>query len=224
MTKFFNQIGPKYQEAYAHDEGVHRAVRGLLRLLPPDASVLDCGCGTGKPVAAMVAASGRRVHGIDRSERMVELSRRQVPGGTFDKADMLEYGPEDASFSGIIAMLSLFELSRAELVAVADRFHRWLRPEGHLLMGVIGADDRAKDVKAEMWDADGLFARGIPTTFMGRLEFKNLFTKKGWDALLEGAGLKVLSAEVDVFKPPPDAGCDDEPHYFVIAKKPPNHT
>lgn len=224
MTQFFNQIGPKYEEAYAHDEGVHRAIRGLLRLLPPDASVLDCGCGTGKPVAAMVAASGRRVHGIDRSERMVELSRRQVPSGTFDKADMLEYGPEDASFSGIIAMLSLFELSRAELVAVADRFHRWLRPEGYLLMGVIGADDRAKDVKADMWDADGLFARGIPTTFMGRLEFKNLFTKKGWDALLEGAGLKVLSAEVDVFKPPPEAGCDDEPHYFVIAKKPPNHT
>lgn len=224
MTQFFNQIGPKYEEAYAHDEGLHKAVRDLLQLLPPDASVLDCGCGTGKPVATMVAGSGRRVHGIDRSETMVELSRRQVPSGTFEKADMLKYCPEDASFSAIIAMLSLFELSRVELVSVADSFHRWLQPEGYLLMGVIGADDRAKDVTAEMWDADSLFASGIPTTFMGRLELKNLFTKKGWNALLEGAGLKVLSAEVDVFKPPPDAGCDDEPHYFVIAKKNSNHT
>ena len=221
MTQFFNQIGPKYEEAYAHDEGLHKAVRDLLQLLPPDTLVLDCGYGTDKPVATMVAGSGRRVHGIDRSETMIELSRRQVPSGTFEKADMLKYcPPEDASFSAIIAMLSLFELSRAELVSVADHFHRWLRPEGHLLIGVIGADDRAEDVEAEMWDADGLFASGIPTTFMGRLEVKNLFTKKGWDALLERAGLKILSAEVDVFKPPPDAGCDDEPHYFVIAKKP----
>ncbi len=172
----------------------------------------------------MVAGSGRRVHGIDRSETMVELSRSQVPSGTFEKADMLTYGPEDASFSGIIAMLSLFELNRAELESVAGNFHRWLQPGGYLLIGMIGADDRAKDVKAEMWDADGLFASGIPTTFMGRLNIKNIFTKKGWNALLEGAGLKVLSAEVDVFKPPPDAGCDDEPHYFVIAQKPPEHT
>ncbi len=172
----------------------------------------------------MVAGSGRRVHGIDRSETMVELSRSQVPSGTFEKADMLTYGPEDASFSGIIAMLSLFELNRAELESVAGNFHRWLQPGGYLLIGMIGADDRAKDVTAEMWDADGLFASGIPTTFMGRLNIKNLFTKKGWNALIEGAGLKVLSAEVDVFKPPPDAGCDDEPHYFVIAQKPPEHT
>ncbi len=172
-----------------------------------------------KPVTTMVAGSGRRVHGIDRSETMVELSRRQVPSGTFEKADMLKYCPEDASFSAIIAMLFLFELSRAELVSMADSFYRWLQPEGYLLISVISADDRAKDVKAEMWDADNLFASGIPTTFISRLEFKNLFTKKGWNALLERAGLKVLSAEVDVFKPPPEAGCDDEPHYLVIAKK-----
>ena len=48
-----------------------------------------------------------------------------------------------------------------------------------------------------------------------------LFTKMGWNNLLERAGFEVVYTETDVFSPPPVAVSDDEPHYFVIGRKPP---
>ena len=70
-----------------------------------------------------------------------------------------------------------------------------------------------------MWDTNSLFASGISTTFISRLEFKNLFIKKGWNTLLKKAKLKILSAKINVFKLLPDAGCDNKSYYFVIVKK-----
>ena len=64
-----------------------------LSLLPSDASVLECGCGTDKPVSSLIAESGRQPHGIEFSLTMVELSKKQVkisaegvvPGSSFGR-------------------------------------------------------------------------------------------------------------------------------------------
>ena len=55
---------------------------------------------------------------------------------------------------------------------------------------------------------------------MAHRVFMTLFTKQGWNKLLEGAGFEIVHAETDWFSPPASAECDDDPHYFVIAKKP----
>ena len=62
---FYNQLNAIYEEAFGHDAGVHNMIRKFLTLLPKEAQVLDCGCGTGKPGASMIVESGRRVHCID---------------------------------------------------------------------------------------------------------------------------------------------------------------
>ena len=215
---FYNEVGMRYEEAFGHDTGLHEIVRQFLSLLPPDVSVLDCGCGTGKPVSSLIAESGRRPHGIDFSQTMVELSKKQVPQGTFQCCDMLHYAPPPATFSGIIANLSLFGLSRAELTSMAHKFFQWMQPGGFLMIGVFGAEDC--DTKPEQYDADGECASGIENVFMAHRVFMTLFTKMGWNKQLEGAGFEIVRTETDVFIPPPAAKCDDDPHYFVFAKKP----
>ena len=214
--EFYNQVGIQYEQAFGHDAGLHGVIKKFLELLPGDAQVLDCGCGTGKPVANMVADSGRKVHGIDLSQKMVELSSKQVPSGSFNKVNMLHYSPANA-LNGVIAMLSLFELTRQEITLMADKWFEWLRPGGYLLIGVFGAEDC--DTAHDMYDADGQCATGIPFTFMNHKVSMTLFTKAGWIALLEEAGFKIIHAETDLFVPPAATVCDDEPHYFVIGQK-----
>ena len=167
----------------------------------------------------MLAETRRPVHGIDLAGNMVELSRKQVPKATFEQCNMLEYSPPSASFGGVTAILSLFELSRAQLTFLAEKWVQWIAPGGYLLMLVVGAEDCSK-TRPEMYDADGFCAGGIDWTFMGKTVYVTLFTKKGWNELLEGVGFKIVYTETDLFKPPPKAHCDDEMHYFIIAQKP----
>ena len=47
-----------------------------------------------------------------------------------------------------------------------------------------------------------------------------LFTKEGWNNLLESAVFEIAHSETDLFRPPAAAGCDDERHYFLIVRKP----
>ena len=213
---FFNQVGIKYEEAFGHDAGLQKIIQKFLGLLPAESRILDCGCGTGKPVANMIVQSGRSVHGIDLSQTMVELSRKQVPNGSFERVDMLHYAPAD-SFNGVAAMLSLFELTREELTSMAYKWFQWLQPNGLLLIGVVGAEDC--ETTPGMYDVDGQCARGIEFTFMNHKVSMTLFTKAGWNSLLEMAGFEIVHSETDIFVPPSAAVCDDEPHYFVIARK-----
>ncbi|KAL9584625.1 MAG: hypothetical protein Q9212_002001 [Teloschistes hypoglaucus] len=215
---FYNEVGKRYEDAFSHDAGLQKVVQRFLSLLPSDAPVLDCGCGTGKPVSRMIAESGRQPHGIDFSATMVELSKQQVPQGVFRCCDMLQYAPPPSSFGGIVANLSLFGLSRVELTSMAQKFFQWIQPGGFLLIGVFGAEDC--DTKPEQYDADQECASGVSNIFMGHMVFMTLFTKPGWNKLLENAGFAIVHTESDVFSPPPAAVSDDDPHYFVIGKKP----
>ena len=217
--EFYNDAGKQYEDAFGHDPGLLRIDRKFLDLLLPDARVLDCGSGTGKPTAHMIAESGRAVYGIDQSKTMVELSKEQVPDGSFETVNMVDYTPA-TDFGGIVAMLSLFELSREEITSMACKWFKWLQPGGYLLIGVFGAEDCT--TSPAMYDSDGQCASGIDFVFMNHRVKMTLFTKAGWKHLLESSGFEIVHEETDVFSPPPATVCDDEPHYFVIARKPPS--
>lgn len=215
--QYWTDLGLKYEAAYAKDIGHHKIVQKYLNMLPTSALILDCGPGTGKPVAAAIAESGRRVHGIDMSPGMVSLSRKAVPSGTFEVVNMLEYTPT-TSYDGAVASLSVFELSRQELTTMSHKWSSWLKPGGLLLIATFGAEDCAQ-AKAVNYDADGECASKIEWGFMGQKFYLTMFTKAGWKVLLEKAGFEIVHTEEDQFTAPAAAGCDPEPRYYIIAKK-----
>lgn len=215
--QFYNEIGIQYQKAYGNNPGLQEIIRRFLDLLPADARVLDCGCGTGKPVSDMVAASGRRVYGIDWSQTMVDLSRNQVQSGSFERISMLEYSPTD-DFQGIVTMMSLFDLTREEITTMASKWFQWLQPSGVFLLGVLGAEDL--QTPAEMYDSEGQCATNIPYTFMNHTGFMTLFTKQGWIDLMKKAGFEILHTETYLFVPSIPSPYENEPYYFLIARKP----
>ncbi|KAI4160393.1 MAG: hypothetical protein LQ342_005804 [Letrouitia transgressa] len=215
--ELFNELGQDYEDAFAHDAGLLDIIQHLLELLPPQANVLDCGSGTGKPVAYTISNSGHRLHGIDVAQNMVDLARKKVPNATFEKASMLEYKPTNL-LDGVIAMFSLFQLTRKDITSMAHKWYGWLQPGGLLLLGIIAAEDCNLDSK--VFDSDGKCATGVQTWFMKRPISVTLFTKAGWNDLLEDMGFELLHTKISAFAPPPNSGAAQETHYFIIARKP----
>ena len=74
---------------YSFTKGTAQEVAFLAEALAlrPGMRVLDVGCGPGRHAHAL-ASVGIEVHGVDISERFVELAREDAPpGATFERLD-----------------------------------------------------------------------------------------------------------------------------------------
>ncbi len=89
----FEDLNIDYETAYKNNPFKKACVREAISLLKPGSRVLDVGCGTGVPIAAMLAEAGMEVTGIDIAPKMIEIARSEVKG-RFLVADCLEYEPE----------------------------------------------------------------------------------------------------------------------------------
>ena len=215
---FYSSLGENYETAFGHDTGLVDFTKKAISYLPAQAHVLDVGCGTGKPVATLLHETGHYVTGIDISDVMIELSQKAVPTGRFKLADMRTYTP-DQPLNAVFNMLSLFALSRDDIEAMVPRWSQWLQVDGIVTVGSIAAEDCHPETKGNGYDADGLGARKIPFRFMATDITLDLLTRKGWEKILTEHGFVILETMTDTFAPPPEAGCDEEAHYFIVAKK-----
>ncbi len=124
-------------EAYLASKGtLGSAVEALLddltRGLDREATILDLGCGAGVPVTRWLAERFRTV-GVDRSARQLALARREVPGATFIRGDMVEVDFPPGTFAAIVSLYAIIHLPREEHPALLARLARWLAPGGGFL-------------------------------------------------------------------------------------------
>ena len=131
---------------------------------------------------------------------------------------MLDFSPAVGSYDGVTATLSMFELSRGEIEGLVRKWWRWMKPGGCVMICTFGAGD-CEGAEDNMYDVDGECASGVPWRFMGRKVFLTVFTKGGWTRMMQAAGFEIVYTETNEFKVPAE-DCDDEMHYFVIARRP----
>ncbi|KAL8709756.1 MAG: hypothetical protein Q9220_005542 [cf. Caloplaca sp. 1 TL-2023] len=217
---YWSKLGLDYERAFGDDPQLVAAVQKWLSHLPSGSHVLECGCGTGIPIARTIADSGHqyKYHGIDIAAGMVDLCKKQIPDGEFEVVDMLAYTPPRV-FDGVVSSLSFLELSYFEQVAMARKWMQWLRPGGVFLLSTITAEesrDGYGDQGSGVWDQENGCVKDIPTTFMGNDIMVTLFTQRGWLNLVRGVGLEVVSTETDFFVPKEGPS---EPRFYVIARK-----
>jgi len=79
-------------------------------LTAPGGTVLDLGCGPGKPMAAYLLAQGFDVCGVDSSPTMIALARANFPRCKWMLADMRALALE-RRFAAVMAWDSFFHLS-----------------------------------------------------------------------------------------------------------------
>jgi 2-polyprenyl-3-methyl-5-hydroxy-6-metoxy-1,4-benzoquinol methylase len=103
--------------------------RRFLAGLPPQAAILDAGCGSGRDAKAF-ADAGFQVCAFDASERLAALASEycgfDVAVRRFDEV------AETARYDGIWCCASLLHVPLAKLPGVLDRLWRALRPGGRM--------------------------------------------------------------------------------------------
>lgn len=102
---------------------------------PPQARVLDAGCGTGRMVSYL-AARGCTVDAVDISAGMVRVARRRCPGTRVEVADLAALPHRAGGHHGVLAWYSLIHRATDSLAPMLAELRRVLVPGGHLLVGV----------------------------------------------------------------------------------------
>jgi len=129
------------RNAAAWDEGRDTSMRErdwLTRWLdgvPVPATLLDLGCGAGRPLSGYLVELGHEVVGVDASPAMIGRAGTNVPAATFQVADMrsLDLGQ---TFDAILSWDAFFHLSPEEQRSTLPMILNHLNPGGHLLLTV----------------------------------------------------------------------------------------
>lgn len=177
------------------------ALEDLASLLPPGAAVLDLGCGAGVPVTRRLTDRGFAVTGVDVSARQLELARRNVPEGTFLKADMTEIAFAPETFDAVVAFHSIIHVPRTDHPALLARIHRWLKPGGAFLATMTVTEYEGREDDWEGWGAPMVWSH---------------YDRDANVAMLREAGFQIQYAESRTSQ---GTGDEDETWLWVLARK-----
>ncbi|MFG2118873.1 class I SAM-dependent DNA methyltransferase [Streptomyces sp. NPDC048710] len=134
---FYDAIADDYAERFRDGYSGRPLDRALLaayaELVGSGGPVADLGCGPGW-VTGHLAALGLDVFGLDLSESMLAIARRENPGLRFEQGSMLDLPLGDGALAGVVSWYSTIHTPVDELPALFAEFHRVLSPGGHLLL------------------------------------------------------------------------------------------
>ena len=101
-------------------------------LIRPGGTILDLGCGPGKPMAAYLLSQGFNVCGVDSSPTMIALARGNFPDREWIVADMRRLALGRA-FDGVMAWDSFFHLNFEDQERMFPVFRAYAKPNAPLL-------------------------------------------------------------------------------------------
>jgi ubiquinone/menaquinone biosynthesis C-methylase UbiE len=146
---------PTYDENDGPMSAVHRQfVEKLIESTPPDGTILDAPCGTGR-YFPLVLDAGRSVVGVDQSAGMLAQARAKHPDVTVEKRDLqeLEFQGEFDAAMCVDAMEYVFP---EDWPLVLSNLRRAVRPGGHLYLTIEKISPQEIATVYEEAKADGL--------------------------------------------------------------------
>ncbi len=161
------------------------AYRGLLAhyynlLIPPDASVLEIGCGSGDLLGRLRA---RRKVGVDLSPRQIEAARARFPDAEFhvQAGELLELaGPGGAREAFDVIIVSDTLNLAADVQRLLERLHHVSHPDTRLLVNFQNTLWRPLLSLAR---ASGLKAPQPQNSWLASSDVLNLLQLAGWSAI-----------------------------------------
>jgi SAM-dependent methyltransferase len=152
----YDVIGPRYRDWSSHSPVRLAQVARLLARLPPDALVLELGCGSGEPATRLISAQ-HRVIGVDASHPQLRLAGQAAPSALLVQADMTRLCLQPGSLDAVVSFYALGHLPSSRHAPLFREVARWLRPGGLLFTSApVGAGEGEED-----WLGVRMFFGGI---------------------------------------------------------------
>ncbi len=131
VEKGYDKIAAEYNSnRLTRKEVVSEYFDSLSQFFPQSGKMLDLGCGGGEPVTGYFARKGFQVTGVDVSEQMIEIARRQLPQGDFIRGDMAECQFDEASFDLIVSTFAIIHIPQSEQEKLFRNIWKWLKASG----------------------------------------------------------------------------------------------
>jgi len=147
-----------------------RAVREWAQTLPPEANVIDLGCGTGLPITKVLVSEGLKVYGVDASPSFVEAFRRNLPEIPVACESVLDSGFFNRTFDAVIAWGLMFLLLPNEQRQLIQKMADILVPHGRLLF------TSSTGTEPLVWK-DAM--TGLESRSLGAVEYRKLLSEAG---------------------------------------------
>ena len=139
---FFDGVAGDWDAIRREQYGSRFDLAAALALLPPDATVVDLGCGTGGLLAEIAPFAGR-VTGVDDSPAMLKAARRRTArfdNVTLRQGSLTAVPLDDATADFALCVLALSYTD--DPAAVVAESGRVLKPGGRLVVVDLLAHDR----------------------------------------------------------------------------------
>lgn len=125
----------------------------FISKLPRNGKILDLGCGSGTPIAKLLANSGFSVLGVDRSEKLLEVAKNTLPDIAWVHADIDSYAI-DTSYDGIVIWDALFHIPHKDHKAILEKIHNGLSEQGLVILSSGGSEAHIPSFTDTMFDVE----------------------------------------------------------------------
>lgn len=138
-SESYNKIAQEWSAARSAFFGREREyIDAVLSAAPVGSTILDMGCGTGRPMAEYIVSQGRRVLGVDQSEEMLAIARQRLPSEQWVLSSMEMYEPGEG-YRAALLWDSLFHVRRTEHKSIMRKVVRGLASGGRFMLTVGGS-------------------------------------------------------------------------------------
>lgn len=180
----YNTIAEDWVKDHDKDTWWQEGTEYFLSLLPKKSTILDVGCGGGIKTR-YISEKGYGVMGIDFSDKMIEIAKRENPGIEFAVVDMYDINTIEKTFDGIFVQAALLHIPKNRVMEVLTKMKEKLNPNGLLYLAVKGIrDDGVEEgIKTENdygYDYQRFFS------YFSLDELKNYFTILDLEIVWEG--------------------------------------
>ena len=135
----YDKIAEEYDQDRENFDN-SKEIQEFIDILPEGASVLDVGCGGGKPILKRMIEEGYDATGIDFSTGMLEVARRNAPQATLIHGDVTKTEFDENSFDGIVSTYAIIHIHKSLHPMMYNRMYKWLKPGGVMLVCTAHSD------------------------------------------------------------------------------------
>lgn len=166
-------------EKYNKQRSIYPNKALLLRFtkyLPKNSRVLDLGCGAGVPISQFLVDNGHKVTGIDFSDGMLRLARKNIPRAKFLRMDMTKLKLKKNSFDGAVSFYAIIHVPREKHSRIYKSLHKILRDNAVILVNAGGH---------KRWEE-------IAEDYMGVPMFWSFYSPKRTLGIIKNAGFNII--------------------------------